>query len=54
MALITIMAALRFGRFHFSLAKNPPMTFPNLVYTAQKYCNANKLTNAKKQVDQDP
>ncbi|KAK9180960.1 hypothetical protein WN944_024096 [Citrus x changshan-huyou] len=45
------MADLQPRRFHYSLAKNAPRTFPELLSRAQKYSNADELTNAKRGAD---
>ena len=47
------MAGLQPGKFHYSLAKNPPRTFIELLLRAQKYSNVDELTNAKKGIDLD-
>ena len=54
MALTTIMVVLRSERFHYSMVKNALRTFTELLSRAQKYSNADKLTNAKRGVDPDP
>ena len=54
MALTSIMAGLRLGRFHYLLAKNVLRTFTELLSRVQKYSNANGLTNAKRGADLDP
>lgn len=53
-ALTTIMAGLQLGILHYPLAKNAPRTFAELLLRAQKYSNANKLTNAKIRADSNP
>ena len=52
-ALTAIMAGLQPGKFHYSLAKNPPRTFTELLSRAQKYSNADELTNVKRWADSD-
>ena len=47
-ALTEIMTGLRPRRFHYSLAKNAPRTFTELLSRAQKYSNVDELTDAKK------
>ena len=54
MALIAIMVGMRLERFHYLMAKNALRTFTELLSRAQKYSNADKLTNAKRGVDPDP
>lgn len=51
---VMALTAIMIGRFHFSLAKNLAMTFTNLLSRVHKYCNADELTNTKKQADLDP
>ena len=51
MALIAIMARLQPEKFHYSFLKNAPRTFMELLLRAQKYSNADELTNAKMRAD---
>ena len=47
------MAGLQLARFYYSLVKNAPRTCTELLSRAQKYSNADELTNAKRKVDPD-
>lgn len=47
------MAELQLPRFYYSLVKNAPRTYTELLSRAQKYSNSDELTNAKRKVDLD-
>lgn len=52
-ALTAIMADLQSRRFYYSLAKNAPRAFTELLVRAQKYSNMGDLINEKRSTDPD-